>query len=52
MVCIIIYVNGEYRSADEFGWLMHDFNCTKADNIHYELIEEGTKYLKENLEAM
>ncbi len=48
----IIYVNGEYRGNDELGMLMHDFNCTEADDMHYDLMAERTKYLKENPEGV
>ena len=27
---------------------MHDFNCTDADDMNFELIAERTRYLKEN----
>lgn len=27
---------------------MHDFNCTKADEMNFELLAERTRYLKEN----
>ena len=27
---------------------MHDFNCTKADDMNFELMSERTRYLKEN----
>ena len=43
----IVYVNGEYRGEDALGRLMHDFNCQKADEMHYELMAEQTRYLKE-----
>ena len=26
---------------------MHDFNCTKADDMNYKLMAERTRYLKE-----
>ena len=48
----IVYVNGEYRGDDEIGQLMHDFNCTSADEMHYSLMSERTKYLKENPEGV
>ena len=48
----IIYVNGEYRGNDELGMLMHDFNCTEAGDMHYDLMAERTKYLKENPEGV
>ena len=44
----ILYVNGEYRGESEIGKLMHDFNCTKADDMNFDLIAERTRYLKEN----
>ena len=44
----ILYVNGEYRSESNLGKLMHDFNCTSADDMNFELIAERTRYLKEN----
>lgn len=48
----IIYVNGEYRGEDEIGLLMHDFNCTNAADMHYELLADRTRYLKENPEGV
>ena len=44
----ILYVNGEYRDESEIGRLMHDFNCTSADEMNFELLAERTRYLKEN----
>lgn len=44
----ILYVNGEYRGDSDIGRLMHDFNCTKADDMIFELIADRTRYLKEN----
>ncbi len=48
----ILYVNGEYRGDSEIGKLMHDFNCTDADDMNYELMAERTRYLKENPEGV
>lgn len=48
----ILYVNGEYRGDDPLGMLMHDFNCTEADDMHFALMAERTKYLKENPEGV
>ena len=44
----IIYVNGAYRGNSDIGKLMHDFNCTKADDMNFALMAERTRYLKEN----
>ncbi len=27
---------------------MHDFNCTNADDMNFEILAEKTRYLKEN----
>ncbi|MCI8615306.1 MAG: hypothetical protein HFJ01_09475 [Lachnospiraceae bacterium] len=44
----IRYVNGEYRGKSDLGKLMHDFNCTEADGMNFDLMAERTRYLKEN----
>ena len=44
----ILYVNGEYREDSEIGKLMHDFNCTSADDMNFALMAERMKHLKEN----
>ena len=44
----ILYVNGEYRGNSDIGKLMHDFNCTDAGDMNFELMAERTRYLKEN----
>ena len=44
----ILYVNGEYRGDSDIGKLMHDFNCTNADEMSFELLAARTRYLKEN----
>lgn len=48
----IVYVNGEYRGDSALGKLMHDFNCTQADDMNYDLMAERTRYLKENPEGV
>ncbi len=44
----ILYINGEYRGDSDIGRLMHDFNCTNAGDMNFELMAERTRYLKEN----
>ncbi len=44
----ILYVNGEYRGKSDLGKLMHDFNCTNAADMNYEIMAKRTRYLKEN----
>ena len=41
-------MNGEYRDDSDIGKLMHDFNCTSADDMNFPLFAERTRYLKEN----
>ena len=48
----ILYVNGEYRGDSDIGKLMHDFTCTDAGDMHFELMAERTRYLKENSEGV
>ena len=44
----ILYVNGAYRGDSAIGKLMHDFNCTSADDMNFVLMAERTRYLKED----
>lgn len=48
----ILYVNGEYRGDSDLGKLMHDFNCTKADDMNFPLLANRTRYLKEHSEGV
>ena len=44
----ILYVNGEYQDVDTpVGRLMHDFYCTKAEDMYSKELAEEVKYLKE-----
>lgn len=44
----IIYVNGEYRNVDTpIGKLMHDFFCTKAEDVLNPLLRDRVRLLKE-----
>lgn len=44
----IIYVNGAYRDTrDQIGRLMHDFSCTKAEEILNPILRERVRVLKE-----
>ena len=44
----ILYVNGQYRGDTDLGRLMHDFSCTDAAKMNFELIADRTRYLKES----
>ncbi len=43
----ILYVNSEYRGDSDIGRLMHDFHCTNAEDMNFELIARRTRYLKQ-----
>ena len=40
-------MNGEDRDDSDIGKLLHDFNCTDADDMNFELMAQRTRYLKE-----
>ncbi|MBQ8509577.1 MAG: hypothetical protein IJ493_06675 [Clostridia bacterium] len=48
----IRYVNGEYRGDTPVGRLMHDFFCTKPDEMQYSELAERTRYFKEDEEGV
>ena len=48
----ILYVNGGYRGDTEPGKLMHDFNCTSADEMIIKPLADKTKYYKEHQEGV
>lgn len=44
----IIYVNGEYADTEHpVGRLMHDFHCTRADDMLIPVLAEEVRYMKE-----
>ncbi len=47
-----IYVNGAYRDESPIGKLMHDFSCTKADDMHYSLLADRVRFFKESKEGV
>ncbi len=45
----ILYVNNAYSSTeDDIGKLMHDFRCTVADDMYYQVLADRVKYFKES----
>lgn len=49
----IIYVNGANQDAStELGKLMHDFFCTRADDMNYKALADKVRYFKENEEGV
>ena len=47
----IVYVNGALCDDSPLGRLMHDFACTKADQMYYNILAERTRFFKETLEG-
>lgn len=44
----IIYVNGAYEdNTSPIGRLMHDFRCTRADEMNYSQLADKVRYFKE-----
>lgn len=42
-----MYVNGQYRGDGPIGRLMHDFDCSNANDMYCEMMAEATRYYKE-----
>mgnify|MGYP001006816193 CR=1 FL=1 len=48
----IIYVNSSMADEDSpLGRLMHDFRCTRAEDMHYEVLADRVRYFKETEEG-
>ena len=48
----IIYVNSSMMDEETpLGKLMHDFRCTQADDMYYDVLAERVRYLKETEEG-
>lgn len=47
----IIYVNNAIQDETALGRLMHDFSCTDADQMYYDLLANRTRFMKTNKEA-
>lgn len=44
----IIYVNGENKNDTELGRLMQDFTSADYNNMHYEMLADEVRFLKDN----
>ncbi|MBR5087826.1 MAG: PD-(D/E)XK nuclease family transposase [Ruminiclostridium sp.] len=44
----IIYVNGAYVGDSDLGKLVHDFRCSNADDMYFDILAERTRYFKED----
>ena len=48
----IIYVNSSMTDADTpLGRLMHDFHCTRAEDMYYDVLAKRVRYFKETEEG-
>ena len=45
---ICLDVNGSYEGDSDIGKLMHDFRCTRAEDMNYSIMADKTRYYKEN----
>lgn len=48
----IIYVNSQVRDDTALGRLMHDFWCTRADDMHYQVLADRVRHFKEKEEGI
>ena len=46
----IIYVNAQIKDDTALGQLMHDFSCTDAEQMHYQILANRVRYFKEDTE--
>ena len=48
----IVYVNNEIQDDTPLGKLMHDFACTKAEDMNYEILAKRVRHFKEDKEGV
>lgn len=48
----ILYVNSQIKDNTALGQLMHDFACTKAEEMHYPILAKRVRYFKEEQEGV
>ena len=48
----ILYVNAQMKDDTALGHLMHDFACTSADEMHYQILADRVRYFKEDTEGV
>lgn len=47
----IIYVNAQIQDDTALGRLMHDFWCTRVEDMHYRVLADRVNYFKTNKEG-
>lgn len=48
----ILYVNAQIKDNTALGQLMHNFACTKAEEMHYPILAKRVRYFKEEQEGV
>lgn len=48
----IIYINARMKGNTDLGRLMHDFHCTKAEDMYSKVLAERVRVLKETQEGV
>ena len=48
----ILYVNAQIKDNTALGQLMHDFACTKAEEMHNPILAKRVRYYKEEQEGV
>ena len=48
----ILYVNAQIKNDTALGQLMHDFSCTSAEEMHYQILADRVRYFKEDTEGV
>ena len=48
----ILYVNSQVKDDTVLGRLMHDFSCTKADDMIYPILANRVRYFKEDAKGV
>ena len=45
-------MNAQMKDDTALGQLMHDFSCTSADEMHYQILADRVRYFKEDKEGV
>ena len=45
-------MNAQIKDDTALGQLMHDFSCTSAEEMHYQILADRVRYFKEDTEGV
>ena len=45
-------MNAQIKGDTALGQLMHDFACTSAEEMHYQILADRVRYFKEDTEGV